>query len=816
MKISLNAIKEYVDIDISTDELIKLIGSRLVEIEGFEDLSEKYKGIKVVKVAECEPIPDTHLSLCQIDNGSKEKTQVVCGAPNVKQGMLAVWLAPGCIVPSTFGGENFELSVRKLRGYESNGMLAALDELDLGVDHNGIIEINPNDAKPGDNFAEIFGLNDIVLDIENKSLTHRPDCFGIIGFARDVAGILGKKFIEPEFLTHEEVFPEGFLEYNDKNGVSSKECSIEIDIQNAELCPRYSCAVIEVNKNELSENKYLTKDDIFLAKADMHGVSKIVDISNILMLKTGQPLHTFDYDKFIAVGGTDNPKIGIRLAKKGEKLELLGGKSIECIEDDILITSNDVPVALAGAMGGANTEIDNATKKVLIESASFSLYNLRKTQMHHGIFSEAITRFTKGVPTGNTFNVMAEAVKELGGSATEVCDNFSGWKKVKTITISPYEINSLLGTNYSTELIVKTLENVGISCNESEESKLAVLSPCWRTDLHIKEDIIEEVGRLLGYDNIAIDYPKRPFIGAEISPIISLKTKIRNILSDKFNANEVLTYSFISEKLMASTGQKIEASYKIVNSISPELQRFRQHITPSLLEKVRENIKAGHGDFTIYELNQVSNKEFGLDEDNTPITKDHLAILSLGDFYQIKEIAKKLFKSLYTNILIDKFEHQEEFTYLEPSHSADIYIKDIYIGSIGEIKQTVLNKFKLNRAISILEIDLEKLLDQEELDARDINVSKFPFVYRDITVKTRNDKNFAEIYSSIDNVLDQKDLIYKIEPVSIYQPEETSNFKNTSFHIAFSNTRKTLQSNDISAIMEQINKALQALGAEVV
>ncbi len=813
MKISLNEIKKYVDVNVSTDELIKLIGSRLVEVEGHEDLSEKYKDIKIVRVEECEPIPETHLTLCQINAGDTENIQVVCGAPNVKKGMLAVWLAPGCIVPATFGGENFKLDVRKLRGYESNGMLAAMDELGLGTDHEGIIEINPEDAKPGDDFAEKFDLNDVILDIENKSLTHRPDCFGLIGFAREVAGILGQKFVEPEFLTHEEVFPEDFLEYNQQNGVSSKNCPIKIDIQNPELCPRYSCAVVELN-NEASGEKYLSKDDIFLAKADMQSVSQIVDISNILMLHTGQPLHTFDYDKFIAVGKTENPEIIVRAAKDGEELELLDGKTIKCTTDDILITSNNVPVALAGAMGGANTEIDENTKRVLIESASFSLYNLRKTQMHHGIFSEAITRFTKGVPAGGTFNVLAEAVKQLGGKTTAVCDNFVGWSEQETIRISVDDINSLLGTKYDSELIVKTLGNVGIKC-EKTDSNFVVSYPYWRTDLHIKEDIIEEVGRLLGYDNIELTYPCRPFIGANISPMLSMKTKIRNILSDRLNANEALTYSFVSEKLILSVGQKVEDSYRIVNSISPELQCFRQQIAPSLIDKVRENVKSGHSDFTLYEQNQVSNHQFGLDEDGAPITKNHLAILSFGDFYKIKKIAEELFKELNINVRIADFEHKEEFPYLEPLHSADLYISEEYIGSIGEVKTIILNKFKLDGQISIFEIDLENIIGKENSNVKNLKVNKFPYVYRDITAKTSEDTSFKEIYSTIEKSLDRDNLIYKINPLSIYQPEDSS-YKNTSFHIAFSNTKKTLQPNDISAIMEQIIKDLQTLGAEVV
>lgn len=211
MKISLNEIKKYVQIpqNISDQDLIDLIGSRLVEIEEVIDLAPRYQGCYVAKVVNCEPIPDTHLHLCQIDAGEHNNefnqldnglVQVVCGAPNVHAGMLAVWITPGSIVPETYGNENFKLSVRKLRGYESNGMLAGADELGFDTEHKAIAEIDPKTAQPGDALSDVFDLNDLILDVENKSLTHRPDCFGLIGFAREVAGILGVKFQEPSVL----------------------------------------------------------------------------------------------------------------------------------------------------------------------------------------------------------------------------------------------------------------------------------------------------------------------------------------------------------------------------------------------------------------------------------------------------------------------------------------------------------------------------------------------------------------------------------------------------------------------------------------
>ena len=464
MRISLNKIKSYVKIPdgVSDQELIERIGSRLVEVEEVIDWSPMYQGVYIAKVISCEPIPETHLHLCRIDVGSAREDlrgdngliQVVCGAPNVHAGMLAVWIAPGSIVPETYGNENFKLSVRKLRGYESYGMLAGADELGFDNEHKSIAEIDPKMAEPGDSFAEVFDLNDLILDVENKSLTHRPDCFGLIGFAREVAGILGEKFIEPEVFQNLDAKIE-----------PSRTAEVKVKITDGKLCPRYSCAVFDLPDNQPS--KYLTLDAVSLAKAGMRSIDPMVDLTNILMLETGQPLHAFDYDKLVAVGGTDQPEIVVRSAKAGEELQLLDGKVVQCTADDILITSNNVPVAMAGAMGGKNTEIDPSTKRVVLESATFSLYNLRKTQMAHGIFSEAITRFTKGQPATMTMPVLAEAVKRLDVEVTAVADDYPGKEKESVVKITTDEINGLLGSNYSTEEIVNTLENVGFEVEPS-------------------------------------------------------------------------------------------------------------------------------------------------------------------------------------------------------------------------------------------------------------------------------------------------------------------------------------------------------------
>ena len=820
MLISLNEIKKLVPAatKVDTSELVKLIGSRLVEVEGTVDLAPKYQGIKIVKVVECEAIPETHLHLCKIDAGEKELIQVVCGAPNVHADMLAVWIAPGCIVPETYGGENFKLSVRPLRGFESHGMLAALDELDLGEDHDGIVEIDPDFAKPGDDFAEKFDLNDVILDIENKSLTHRPDTFGLIGFAREVAGILGEKFDEP-VIKFGDLDITTTLSADDFNKKVSDSERISINVTDKNLCPRYSAAVFSVSaaslENALEKTNFLTPGAIFLAKAGMRTIDKIVDATNITMLYTGQPLHAFDYDKFKAVGGGLEPKVTVRAAKSGEKLELLDGDTIELNDSDIVICSGDTPVALAGAMGGKSTEIDAETKKIILESATFSLYNLRKTQMAHGIFSEAITRFTKGQPVSGVVPALARCASMLLDTPEKIVDfEISDTKSPEPIKISITvdEINSLLGTDYSADLIVKTLENVGfkVSVKSEERTELIIYAPLWRTDIHIKEDIIEEVGRLLGYDNIKLDFPTRHFIGAEKNPLLELKTRLRDLLSGRFAAHELLTYSFVSKKLQKTVGENTADSYEIVNSISPELQCFRQSLIPSLLEKISINKKAGFDNFSVYEINQVSKKSLGKDPDGVPVLKNHLAFATASDYYVAKTTLIDLLSELgIKDPEISKYDGA--FPYLEPLHSATI------AGiSIGEVKAPVLKRLKISGPVSVFELDLDTLLAAiPPVSATTATISKFPSVERDLTIKVKSDTSYSDCIKEILSVFKAKNLIISVTPTSIYQSEKTT--KNLSFHLRFASREKTLENAEISGIMNEISERVgKSLSAQVV
>lgn len=833
MIISVNWLKKFVPDLPEIDELSKLIGARLVEIESIENLNEKYKDVIIARVISAKKVEGSdHLNLCKIDDGGKRGgverdengfIQVVCGAPNVREGLFVAWLPPKAIVPETFGGENFQLSARKLMGNMSNGMIASLRELGLGDEHNGILEISPevfkNGLQAGDSFAEKFELNDYLLEVENKSLTHRPDCFGIIGFAREVAGILGQKFVEPDFIKQSDF---GFEVNNDK--------SIVVDVQDSEICERYTAAIFDVS--DILKNPNLTLEKTYLLRSGMRPIDAITDLANKLMLKTGQPLHTFDFDKLVEINGGENIKMTVRKAFKNEELELLDGRKIKMSQNDIVVATGENgenAVALAGAMGGESTEIDENTTRILVESATFNLYNLRNTQMRHGIFSEAITRFTKGVPeimSRKVLDLFGTELLALGGkSLSKIVDSKGDFYYNKSeISVSKDKINQILGTNFSSEEIQKTLENVGI-LTKNDNPEIFVV-PFWRNDLHIEEDLIEEVGRLNGYDNIKLQIPKRTFRAVKKAKIDLLQSEIREILASS-GANEILTYTFIHGDLLEKAGQDPKNAYKIVNSISPELQYYRQTLMPSLLSKVNQNIRAGFSKFAIFEMNKITEKSLGLNEENVPFERKKLAFVytkNKGEnaFFEAKNYAEFLFKKLGVKVEFVKFDLSKSplSTEFEPKRSALIKISDSegekILGVIGEFKKKIQKALKLPESTAGFELDLGILL--ENMGRTNVKIkafSKFQSVERDISINVDETRQFAEIFGIFENISSEfKDVEIEISPIDIFNNGDGT--KNISIRFKITPFEKTLTGDEIREIMQKIEEKAVKNGGKII
>ena len=449
--------------------------------------------------------------------------------------------------------------------------------------------------------------------------------------------------------------------------------------------------------------------------------------------------------------------------------------------------------------------------------------------MRHGIFSEAITRFTKGVPemiSRKVLDLFGVRILALGGeSLSEVVDSNGDFYYNKTeISVSKDKINQVLGTDFSNEEIQQTLENVGILAkNENPET---FMIPFWRNDLHIEEDLIEEVGRLNGYDNIKLQLPSRTFKAVKKAKIDLLQSEICDILAAS-GANEVLTYSFIHGDLLEKVGQDPQNSYKIINSISPDLQYYRQTLMPSLISKISQNIRAGFGEFAIFEMNKITEKSLGLNDENVPVEQKKLAFVyakNKGEntFYEAKNYAEFLFKKLGLNIEFVKFETEKSLlsTEFEPKRSALMQIskngKKIILGVIGEFRKSVQKALKLPESTAGFELDLQILLENiENSNVKIRDFSKFQSVERDISINVEENRKFAEIFSIFENISDEFSKIdIETSPIDIFNNCDGS--KNISIRFKITPFEKTLNGEEIREIMQKIEEKAIKNGGKII
>lgn len=821
MIVSVKWLQDYTDIDMSIDELATLIGARLVEIEETVDYGAKFKDVIIAKVVHCVPLEGSdHLNVTKLDDGGVRRdverdenglVQVVCGAPNVRAGMMVAWLPPGSIVPETYDtNEPFILGARKLRGVMSNGMIASARELALSDAHEGILDIGDY-ADPGASFVDFLHLDDTLLDIENKSLTHRPDAFGVVGFAREIAGIQGRQFETPKWLkATDPTLPEGNV---------SEFPEPKVTIDNPELSDRYQGVIVT---NVDGKMKAPMTQQTYLTRVGVRPISAIVDMTNFLMLETGQPLHAFDYDKLAAVNN-GQIDIHVRAGRVDETLALLDGRTITLTPDDIVIANGETAVALAGAMGGAATEVDENTKTIFLESATFNLYNLRATQMRHGIFSEAITRFTKGQPAELTAPVLAMGAKLLGTlmggqPASRIVEAYPGKKEPVVIELALEKVNGVLGTALSADDVAQTLRNVEFEVET--RGALHVTVPYWRNDIHIPEDLIEEVGRLRGFDSIRPVLPTRDFTAVAPDTFDELRSRIRHILA-RAGGNEVFTYSFVHGNLLEKAGQMRDNSYRITNSISPDLQYYRQSLTPSLLHNVHGNIKQGYDAFSLFELNKVHPKQHGLTDEGVPREVDMLGLVVAGKkspdgapYYQAKRLLDFLAEQLGLELAYTPIEAEPGFPVTAPfdyHRSALVTDKktETFLGIVGEYKPAVKKAFKLPEYSAGFELGTRDIFDAvRKLTSDYTQMSRFPGTERDICFQVSHSVPYAEIVEAAKKALQAEPLTTSVEPVDIYQPDSEL-IKNITLRLALVSHERTLTSEDASAVVAKVIEAVK-------
>ncbi len=817
MRVSLNTVKQYIDFELPpVGELVKRINEQLGGVEEVIDLADKYKDAKIVKVVECEKHPNAdRLNVCKIDAGTGELIQVVCGAPNVHADMWAVWLPPESVVPSTYGtGEEFKLGARELRGVMSNGMLAAADELAIGTDHEGILEINPDEWKPSDveiapgaSFAKVYGLDDTIIDIENKMFTHRPDLFGQLGVAREIAGILGHQFISPDWYLGAPTFEAGEgLELVVFNEAGEKVPRVMFTaMKNVEIKPSpvwLQCALVAMGSKP---------------------INNIVDVTNYVMLLTAQPTHAYDYDKIR--GAT----IGARMAKAGETITLLNDKTYELTEDDIVIADGEGPIGLGGIMGGGNSEVSADTKNIVLEVATFDMYAARKSSMRHGVFTDALTRFNKGQsPLQNDYimNLLMMSVKDVSSAeqASEVFDQRSGGEMGNDVSVSQKFINERLGLSLEEGETRLLLENVEMKVS----GEFTITPPFWRTDLELPEDIVEEVGRLYGFDKLPRELPTRSMKPALKNELRELKQSIREDLS-RAGANEVLTYSFVHEKVLKNAGQNPDKAFQLGNALSPDLQYYRLSVLPSLLSHVNANIRNGYDELTLFEIGKGHHKD-EFDDEGLPREFDRLAGVyankkSSGDapYYNIKRIVEQLIDQdivRYQPLSDFDFGEYDVLKQLaapfDPKRSAMLWVGERFGGIVGEYRQSVLRAFKLPEASAGFELFLS-FVKTAKKDEAYTPLSKYPSITQDISLKVSVDVTYETLYETVIKAISAvgAELSIAISPVSIYQSENDVSTKTVTLRIKVTSHDRTLREDDVTKLVEAAGDAAQrTCGAE--
>lgn len=836
MKVSVQTIQKLVDFELpELDILVQKIGEQLGAVEEVINIGAKYNGAIVVRVVHCWKHENSdHLSVCLVDDGGYATdvernedglVQVVCGAPNVREGINAVWLPPQSTVPSSYDtADPFVLGSRELRGVMSNGMLASAKELALGDSHEGILEIDA-DINPGASFAEAFGLNDYIIDIENKMFTHRPDCFGQLGVAREIAGILGKKFVSPEWYTPQPEFPQ-----------ATADLPLEIDNQLPELVPRFTAITIADVK--VHESPVWLKAE--LARYGMKTINTVVDLTNYYMMLTGQPLHAYDYDKVRALTTAETPKLVIRHPSDNETIALLNGKTIEPRSEAIMIATDSKLIGVGGIMGGTETEVDETTKNIILECANFDMYNIRRTSMTHGLFTDAVTRFNKGQSPLQNLTVLAKITNEMtqissGKIASQVIDitNVIARKNKGSIAVNKGFINERLGLDLSPEAVAELLRNVEFIVGLDDGAGYGAMYvdvPFWRTDIEIPEDIVEEVGRLYGFDKVKLELPVATISPVKKNELFEIKSQIRSTLA-KYGANEVLTYSFVHGDLLDKVGQDKTKAFKLTNALSPELQYYRLSLAPSLLDKVRANIKAGYSEFALFEIGKTHCVD-DIGEDALPHERNVVSFVSTNT--HTENSAAYYHANYYLTLLCNelgvasrlRFEQITESrdkntpAYYQAGRSAKVFLDNTYIGLVGEYTVRIQKALKLPQASAGFEIDLDTILSvkkKSDEKAKYIAKPKFPKITQDVTLRVSADVTYETVARCVVAGIvtyRPEGAHFGLTTLSIYQKENDTQ-KNISFRISFASYVKTLREQEVTETIQGIaNLAREELGAE--
>lgn len=798
MLISLNWIKDFVALkdDIDPKKLGELITVRTAEVEGLTDLAESFNNMVVGKIKSIKPHPDADkLTITETSVGGKTH-QIVCGASNIYEGMYAPVALPGAKVKWHGEGDLIELKTTKVRGVMSEGMLCAGEEIGLESKEDGIYDLKGFDVKEGMPLAKVFAKDDIVFEIDNKSITHRPDLWGHYGMAREIAAITGNKL----------------KKFEPKITIPKSDESPEIEVEDYDLCPRY-CGLI-IKNITVEESPQWLKDR--LIAVGYRPISNIVDITNYVMAELGQPLHAFD-KSFIKKG------IVVRRAKKDEKITTLDGQERKLGTEMLVIADHEKPVAIAGVMGGENSEINDGTTEVIIESANFNPQSVRTTSVKLGLRTEAVQRFEKSLDpqlTELAIKRTAELILQLCPKAKiagPITDKNNIELKELVITLDTEKVASKIGAPVTAKQCAEILESLEFGVHKKSATKLEVLVPSFRAtkDVDIEDDLVEEVVRMYGYENVEATLPDLPII----TPIDNIertrKHHARNLLSYGFGMSEIYNYSFYGNDELEKCIIEDKNHILLENCLSSDQTHLRISLVPNLLKNVADNLRYFPG-FGIYEIGRTY-KEIG---EFFPLEEKWIAgavVLpkkaKLEPFYDAKSIVLN-FLEQFSGSQAKLLKDEKGLPYAHPSRVAKIILRGKEVGNVFEVHPQVLKNFDIEAKVAMFEINFTQIAGMDAPMTKYSQLPKFQGLDIDISVVVDRKKTVEEVENEIEKA--DKNLIKRVKLFDIYEGENVEKDKKAfAFRVLLQADDRTLTDEEMSGVQQRIFKNLEKIGGVI-
>lgn len=801
MLVSYKWLKELVDVDVTTAELAEKMSTTGIEVEGVETPAEALSKLVVGHVLSCEDVPETHLHLCQVDTGDAEgPRQIVCGAPNVTAGIKVIVAIPGARI-----ADNYKIKKGKIRGMESLGMICSLAELGLPdsiipKEFADGIQILPEDAVPGDSIFPYLDLDDEIIEL---SITpNRADALSMRGVAHEVAAIYGKSVHFPEKTVTEDSKP------------ASDKISVAIE---SDKVATYASRVVE-NVTVQPSPQWLQN---LLMNAGIRPINNVVDVTNYVLLYFGQPMHAFDLDKF------EDSRIVARDARDGEKLVTLDGEERELTAEDIVITVADKPVALAGVMGGASTEIDNNSKNVVLEAAVFDGKSVRKTSSRLNLRSESSSRFEKGINNDTVLEALdfaAAMLQELANGTV-----LAGRVQAGSVDTEPVQVSTSLdyvNVRLGTELTFADIEDVFAKLGfglTGDADKFTVSVPRRRWDISIQADLVEEIARIYGYEKLPTTLPEAAGTAGELTETQALRRKVRTI-AEGAGLTEIISYALTTPEKAVEFAVTPTNLTELMWPMTVDRSALRQNMVSGMLDTVAYNVNRKNSNVAIYEIGKVfeqngNPKEELPNEINTfafaisglVAEKDFQTKATPVDFFYAKGIVEALFDKLEVSV---DYVPTKDLASMHPGRTAAIVLDGQTIGFLGQVHPQTAKNYGIPETY-VAEINLSAVEAALQPAQPFVEITKFPAVSRDIALLLKAEITHQEVLDAIYSAGVKRLVAVKL--FDVYAGEKLgTGMKSMAYSLTFQNPNDNLTDEEVAKYMEKITKALtEKVEAEV-